>query len=151
MNRPFNDHHGEVTRRGLSLAVTIYHQRKSGVFKLKKVQVADLFHTRISVLLQKQSTFSYIPYLEDCCRSLQDQEEYPHDLYMTALVQLQHISEKIDRLSENHRQELMRPGSGLELYVTSVRSDLDAFQNRQTFNINDARESDRRTIAIYSC
>lgn len=82
-----------------------------------------------------------MPYLEECCRSLQDGKEYSHDLYMTALVQLQHIAEKIDRLSGNHKQEPMRPGSGSELYVTSIRSDLDAFQNRLAFNIYDARES----------
>jgi hypothetical protein len=84
-----------------------------------------------------------MPYLEDCCRSLQDGKEYPNDLYMTALVQLQHIAEKIDRLSGNHRKELMRPGSGLELYVTSIKSDLDAFQDRLLFNIYDARESNQ--------
>lgn len=84
-----------------------------------------------------------MPYLEDCCRSLQDIKEYPHDVYMTTIVHLQHIAEKIDRLSGNHKQEPMTPGSASELYVTSLRSDLDAFQNRLPFNISDARESDR--------
>lgn len=60
---------------------------------------------------------------------------------MTALVQLQYIAEKIDRLFANHKQELMRPGSGSEFYVTSIRTDLEAFQNRLPFNIYDARES----------
>ncbi|OOQ90361.1 hypothetical protein PEBR_04496 [Penicillium brasilianum] len=103
----------------------------------------------ISVLLQKQAAFSYIPYLEECCQSLQDGKEYPHDQYIAALVQLQHIAEKIDRLSISHRQELMTPDSGSGLYVASLRSDLETFQNRLKFNIHDALQFYTTALSLY--
>ncbi|KAJ5167138.1 uncharacterized protein N7482_005919 [Penicillium canariense] len=92
----------------------------------------------IAALLHKQPTFSYIPYIEECCQSLQNANESPHDSYITSLVQLQRIAEKIDHLSANHTQELMRPGSGSELYVTHIKSDLEAFQDRLSFDIYEA-------------
>ncbi|CAI7678987.1 unnamed protein product [Penicillium pancosmium] len=64
--------------------------------------------------------------------------EHPHDRYMMHIVQLQHIAEKIDRLSAEHGDELTRPGSGAELYVKVVKDDLSTFQKRLPFNIYDS-------------
>lgn len=66
--------------------------------------------------------------------------EHLYDKNLIYIVQLQRIAEKIDRLSASHGQELMRPGSGTELYVINMRSDLEAFQSRLPFNIDDSRE-----------
>lgn len=130
-----------MMRKELSLAATTYHQRESSEFQRAKGRPTHLHGNRISVLFQKQSTFSYTAYLEECCQSLQNGKEYSHDMYMTALVQLQYIGEKIDRLSAEPRQGLMRPGSGSELYIKSIRTDLESFQDRLPFNIYDARTS----------
>ncbi|KAJ5815217.1 hypothetical protein N7474_006994, partial [Penicillium riverlandense] len=90
-----------------------------------------------AILVQKQSGFHYTPYVEKCCQTLYDEPEYLHDKYLIYTVQLQCIAEKIDRLSASHGQELTRPGSGTELYVTNIKSELEALQNRISFNIDD--------------
>ena len=56
------------------------------------------------------------------------------------IVHLQHIAEKIDRLSADHGDELVRPGSGVELYITGIKDDLSTFHKRLNFNIDDSRE-----------
>ncbi|KAJ5578381.1 uncharacterized protein N7459_007345 [Penicillium hispanicum] len=89
----------------------------------------------MAILLQKHSAFPYISYIEDCSQSLDDVGEYYHDKYITHLVQIQHIVGKIDRLSATHFPELSKAGSGSELYVTNVKSDLEAFRSRLHFNL----------------
>ncbi|KAJ5682597.1 hypothetical protein N7462_005762 [Penicillium macrosclerotiorum] len=91
----------------------------------------------IAVLLQKHSTFHHTPYIDECCQFLHDTNEHPHDQYITPLVQLQHIAEKIDRLSTSHRQEMMAHGSGAELYVSNIKAELDSLQNGLPLNIVD--------------
>lgn len=92
------------------------------------------------MLIHKHSTFPYLPYIEDCGQILQEENEYPHDRYIMYIVQLQHIAEKIDRLSADHGDEIFRPGSGADLYVKGVRDDLSNFLKRLPFNIHDSRE-----------
>ncbi|KAJ5161704.1 hypothetical protein N7492_007096 [Penicillium capsulatum] len=91
----------------------------------------------IALLVQKHSTLPYTPYIEDCCQSLRDSGEYPHDKDMMYLVQLQHIAEKIDRLSTSHGSELTRSGSGFELYIANIKSELDGFHSRLHFEIGE--------------
>ncbi|KAJ5998953.1 hypothetical protein N7451_006763 [Penicillium sp. IBT 35674x] len=92
----------------------------------------------IAILLQKHSTFSYVPYIEEYCQSLHDANEYPLDHYILHIVQLQRIAEKIDRLSASHTDELVRPGSGAELYVTSIKEDLSTFHKGLPFDLHDS-------------
>ncbi|KAJ5163258.1 uncharacterized protein N7500_005088 [Penicillium coprophilum] len=91
----------------------------------------------VATFLQKPSTFPYFPYIEDCCQSLHDAGEYSYDRYIMHIVQLQHVAEKIDRLPSDHGDELLRPGSGIELYVAGIKDDLSTFHKRLTFNIYD--------------
>lgn len=95
---------------------------------------------RVAIYLQKHSNFSYIPYIEDCCQILQNANEYQSDLYIVHLVALQRIEEKIDRLSTDHTHDMSNPGSGTELYVTSIKSDLRAFQRRALSDMAHSRE-----------
>ncbi|KAJ5096850.1 hypothetical protein N7456_007571 [Penicillium angulare] len=95
---------------------------------------------RAAVFLHKHSNFPYIPYFDECCQSLDQAEEYPTDKYIVYLFQLQHIAEKINRLSADHRNDLKKPMSGTELYVMSIKSDLEAFENRLPFEISTSRE-----------
>ncbi|KAJ5610829.1 hypothetical protein N7510_007548 [Penicillium lagena] len=91
----------------------------------------------ISIHVLKQSNFPCTSYIEKCCQSLYDTPEHTYDKYLIYIVQLQRIAEKIDRLSASHGQELMRPGSGTELYVINMKSDLESFQSQLPFNIDD--------------
>ncbi|KAF3482624.1 uncharacterized protein GIQ15_05383 [Arthroderma uncinatum] len=92
----------------------------------------------ISGLLQKQPTFPHVTYLEECCKSLYDAAEYPYDKSIHYIVQLQHIVEKIDRISFQHGMELENPGSAIELYVLSLKSELEAFRVRSGFILDES-------------
>ncbi|KAM5474653.1 hypothetical protein MferCBS49748_000059 [Microsporum ferrugineum] len=92
----------------------------------------------ISGLLQKPSTFPYTAYLEECCKSLYDAAEYPSDKSILHIVQLQLIAEKIDRISLRHGMELENPGSAMELYVQSLKAELEAFRSRSGFSLDEA-------------
>ncbi|EFE44817.1 hypothetical protein TRV_00368 [Trichophyton verrucosum HKI 0517] len=91
----------------------------------------------ISGLLQKQLTFPYTAYLEDCCKSIYDAAEYPYDKSILYIVQLQHIVEKINRITFQHGMELNNSGSAMELYVSSLKSELEAFLVRSGFTSAD--------------
>ncbi|OQE00057.1 hypothetical protein PENVUL_c059G05066 [Penicillium vulpinum] len=92
----------------------------------------------IAMLVQKKSTILRLPYQEECCKSLYETNEYPHDKYITYVIQLQFIAEKIDHLSAKHGFDLETPGSGSELYITNLKSDLEAFHRHLPFNINES-------------
>ncbi|KAM5464740.1 hypothetical protein MauCBS54593_006833 [Microsporum audouinii] len=102
--------------------------------------VADCYYlsSTISGLLQKPSTFPHTTYLEECCKSLYDAAEYPSDKSIPHIVQLQVITEKIDRISLRHGVELGNPGSAMELYVQSLKAELEAFRGRSGFSLDDA-------------
>ncbi|DAA75819.1 TPA_exp: hypothetical protein A8136_1541 [Trichophyton benhamiae CBS 112371] len=91
----------------------------------------------ISGLLQKQLTFPYTAYLEECCKSVYDAAEYPYDKSILYIVQLQHIVEKINRITFQHGMELKNSGSAMELYVSSLKSELEAFLVRSGFTSAD--------------
>ncbi|BCS25703.1 uncharacterized protein APUU_50414S [Aspergillus puulaauensis] len=78
----------------------------------------------IAMLVQKKSSVLRLPYHEECCKSLAEANEYPHDKYITSVIQLQFIAEKIDNLSEKHVSDLEKPGSGAELYITNINPQL---------------------------
>ncbi|KXG52499.1 uncharacterized protein PGRI_087830 [Penicillium griseofulvum] len=92
----------------------------------------------IAILVQKKSTILRFPYQEECCKSLQEAKEYPHDKYISYVIELQFISEKVDQLSARHEFELETPGSGSELYITNLKSDLEAFYRHLPFNLSES-------------
>lgn len=135
--RPTIDHLGVWTRKEPSLVVITYLQRES----LPSVApVLSDTCTRVAVLVQKQFHFSYTPYIEDCCKTISDSAKAPYDKYLFYIIQLQNSVDKIDQLSARHASELGTPGSGAELYVTSLIADLEAFQTRMPFEISDLRK-----------
>lgn len=95
---------------------------------------------RVAVLLQKKSYVPQLPYLEEWCKSLHEAAEYPNDRHILYLIQLQFIAEKIDRLSLQHGLELSIPGSASELYIGSLKSELDAFRNQLPFELRKTRK-----------
>ncbi|KAF7588572.1 hypothetical protein BBP40_005491 [Aspergillus hancockii] len=88
----------------------------------------------IAVLLHKPSTFPEISaYLEECCRSLYDTGEHPHDKCISYLFQLQVIAEKINGLSWKHSSS-----SVAELYISTIKSDLQRLQNQLPISLNES-------------
>ncbi|KAL2825081.1 hypothetical protein BDW59DRAFT_172572 [Aspergillus cavernicola] len=92
----------------------------------------------IAMLVQKKSSILRLPYHEECCKCLYEAKEYPHDKYVSYVIQLQFIAEKIDHLSAKHAPDLERRGSGSELYITNLKSDLEAFYRHLPFDINES-------------
>lgn len=95
------------------------------------------------MLVQKKSTILRLPYQEECCKSLDEANEYPHDKNVSYVIQLQFIAEKVDSLSAKHGLDLETPGSGSELYITNIKSDLEAFYGRLPFDINESCKSEQ--------
>ncbi|RDW74645.1 fungal specific transcription factor domain-containing protein [Aspergillus mulundensis] len=93
----------------------------------------------VAMLVQKISTIPRLPYYEECCKALLEANEHLHDKYMTYVIQLQFIAGKIDNLSSKHTLDLEKPGSGSELYITSLNSDLEVFRRRLPFDIYESR------------
>lgn len=135
--RPAIDHLGVWTRKEPLLVVITYLQRES---LLSVAHVSSNACTRVAVLVQKQFHFSYTSYIEDCCKTVSDTARAPYDKYLLYIIQLQHSVDKVDQLSAQHASELGTPGSGAELYVTSLIADLEVFQTRLPFEISDLRK-----------
>lgn len=50
----------------------------------------------VASLLQRTNTFPCTAYIEDCCRSLSADPEYPTDKYLHAIIRLQRAIEEVD-------------------------------------------------------
>jgi hypothetical protein len=93
------------------------------------------------VLRQTHFNFTLTPYIEDCCKTIYNAAESPYDKYIMPMIQLQRIAEKIDRLSMHHAIELGNLGSASELYVSSLKADLEAFRVGYPVGLHETRES----------
>jgi hypothetical protein len=96
------------------------------------------------VLLHKKSALLHLPYHEECCKSLHEANEHSYDKYINCLIQLQFITEKIDNLSSKHGIDLEKPGSGSELYITSIKLELESFYRGLNFDIYESRKSQQK-------
>jgi hypothetical protein len=126
-----------VVGRELFWVAIIYHHRELGL--LVSWDLANAFFCRIAVLVQKHSTFAHLPYLEECCNSLSRANEYQYDKYISHIIRLQFIAEKIDSFAAKHGIELEHPGSGSELYITNLKSELEGFHHQLPFDLNESR------------
>ncbi|KAJ5150701.1 uncharacterized protein N7500_010890 [Penicillium coprophilum] len=108
-----------------------------GEISFELLQGLLVFLAWIAILVQKKSTVLRLPYQEECCKTLREANEYPHDKYISYVIQLQFIAEKVDQLSARHGVDLEKPGSGSELYITNLKSDLAAFYRHLPFDINE--------------
>jgi hypothetical protein len=100
------------------------------------------------VLTQKQCSFPHSYYIEDCCRPLHDAAESPYDRFILLIVQLQHIIERTERLTPSHAIESLTPGSGAELYVESLISDLETFRTSLPFELSECRELNLHLVYV---
>jgi hypothetical protein len=65
------------------------------------------------------------PYIEECCRALNESKQYPSDKHLVHLVQLQQISEKIRPIS--------LPADGVDqplaMYIKMLHTELQQFED----------------------
>ncbi|KAI9837897.1 MAG: hypothetical protein M1837_002687 [Sclerophora amabilis] len=102
--------------------------------------VAGCFYlsSSISMILEKLATFPHSAYIEDCCKSLREDPEYPTDKYLLYIVQIQHILEKIDHLSNQHDTRLFQHNSAVQFYVMSLKSELEVLRGHMPFAMNES-------------
>ncbi|KAF2144368.1 uncharacterized protein K452DRAFT_222800 [Aplosporella prunicola CBS 121167] len=79
----------------------------------------------VSKLLHKHNPLPYSKYMEDCCLSLRERDEYPADTYLHDLVRLQHIIERTEGLSSLESE----PHEAKAL-ISNLRSELETFRAR---------------------
>ncbi|KAI9040333.1 alkaline D-peptidase [Aspergillus affinis] len=115
----------------------IYTRRSLG--RDEQRAVAGCYHlsSMSSILLQKPSSFPNIStYLEDCCHSLHEANEYPNDRYIGHITQLQFLTERIDRLAVCYGMNAFKPSSVTDLHVSSLQEDLESFRRRLPFDLH---------------
>lgn len=97
----------------------------------------------ISLGLRRTATMQHTPYVDHCCRSLFDDGDHLTDRYLIFIVQLQKIHEKINICYHQEDLNFSSDNFAVELYVTSLKSDLDSFKNRLPFPLEESREAPR--------
>ena len=102
---------------------------------------ADVRHESISMVLRKLATFRYSVYIEECCERLSKTSAHPTDRYIPAVIQLQHILEKIDRVSVQTSHGVIIPDQSIELQVMGLRSELEAFKEKLPFAMWESGKS----------
>ncbi|KAF4160816.1 hypothetical protein CNMCM6936_003771 [Aspergillus lentulus] len=110
------------------------------------------FSSGISQILQKRSSFSYIPYLEASCELLASDAEYNSDCHLLHIVQLQRLSEKILLISSQHASENHHADT-LEYYYRELRSELDLYRAQLPFMLteNHLLFMQFHTVELYLC
>lgn len=97
-------------------------------------------------IIQKHSPLGWSTYIEDCCLDIGKDAETLGDTNIPWLVQLQHIIDKMDRLSVQHAAEMTRPDSVVELYTMQFRTELESIRERLPFPLDERRESGSSNI-----
>lgn len=93
----------------------------------------------ISMILQKLGTFPHSVYIEECCKSMAEENEYPTDKYLLYIVRLQHIFEKMDHIPVQQPSEIIDSDTAAKLSVRTWRSDLESFKACLPFTIVESR------------
>ncbi|KAF4233514.1 hypothetical protein CNMCM8980_010237 [Aspergillus fumigatiaffinis] len=110
------------------------------------------FSSGISQILQKRSSFSYIPYLEASCELLASDAEYDSDCHLLYIVQLQRLSEKILLISSQHASENHHADT-LEYHYRELRSELDLYRAQLPFMLTEDHLlfMQFHTVELYLC
>lgn len=92
--------------------------------------LAILTSRRLSVLFRRGTQLPCSNWLAQCCDSLLEAAEYESDLYLVALVKMQHIAERaytILRSTDYQDQASIVYRAPLEMAMNSARRELDNF------------------------
>ncbi|PYI31468.1 hypothetical protein BP00DRAFT_370740 [Aspergillus indologenus CBS 114.80] len=110
------------------------------------------FSSSISQILQKRSSFSFIPYLETSCEFLASTAEYDSDRHLLQLIQLQRLSERIIVASSQHTSE-PHDADALEQCYRDHRSELDLYLAQLPFPLTDSHLllMQYHTVELYLC
>ncbi|PYI14634.1 hypothetical protein BO99DRAFT_406492 [Aspergillus violaceofuscus CBS 115571] len=110
------------------------------------------FSSSISQILQKRSSFSFIPYLETSCELLASTAEYDSDQHLLQLIQLQRLSERIIVASGQHTSE-PHDADALEQCYRDRRSELDLYLAQLPFPLTDSHLllMQYHTVELYLC
>ncbi|RAK81768.1 Zn(II)2Cys6 transcription factor [Aspergillus fijiensis CBS 313.89] len=110
------------------------------------------FSSSISQILQKRSSFSFIPYLETSCEFLASTAEYNSDRHLLHLIQLQRLSERIIAASSQHTSE-PHDADALEQCYRDRRSELDLYLAQLPFPLTDSHIllMQYHTAELYLC
>jgi hypothetical protein len=102
-------------------------------------ELTSLVSSRVSQILQKGSSFPYLPYFESICKLLAADVEHPSDKYLLHIVQLQQLSEKITLVSSQHVPETHNTPFRLEHYYRELKSELDLYSANLPFLLCESR------------
>ncbi|PLB46359.1 hypothetical protein P170DRAFT_511150 [Aspergillus steynii IBT 23096] len=116
----------------------VYTRKSWGRDEQRAVTGCYYLSSTIAMLVQKPSSFPNISvYLEECCRSLREANEYSNDGYIGHMTRLQLLTERIDRLVVSHELSPYDPSPAADLYVDSLQADLESFRRQLPFNLHD--------------
>ncbi|KAI9665416.1 MAG: hypothetical protein M1831_001855 [Alyxoria varia] len=102
--------------------------------------VTGLFYlsSSTSLLMQKFNQFQHSAYIDCCAERLSRHPEYPNDKFITHIVRLQHLQEKINESSILRSQGPKLDSASTEMSVTRWKSDLELFRDRLPFHLTDS-------------
>lgn len=114
----------------------------------------------VSTLLQKLCTFPWTQHIEDCCRSLYQQNQHPTDKYIYHIVQIQHIMEEADAanrhaLSLAHASDPKLESIDLpkSTHITQLRTRLESIKETLPFTLMESplMMMHYHTVMVYLC
>ncbi|KAJ5477081.1 Transcription factor himD [Penicillium diatomitis] len=94
------------------------------------------FSSCVSQILQKRSSFPWVPYLEASCEFLASNPEYECDRILSHIVELQRLYERVAQVSSLHKPDTHHTDE-LEYDYRQIRTQLDLFRSRLPFVLND--------------
>ncbi|RYP33451.1 hypothetical protein DL767_004729 [Monosporascus sp. MG133] len=86
----------------------------------------------VSLAFQRLDPVRYPPYLSQCLRELEANNEYESDLFLVNLVRIQHLTERISRLHAKDHVEDDLPGvtrAPMNVYLNAFQGELDRYKN----------------------
>ncbi|KAL4971317.1 hypothetical protein BDW66DRAFT_165454 [Aspergillus desertorum] len=111
------------------------------------------FSSSISHILQKLSSFSYIPYLQTSCELLASNAEYDSDQHLVHMVQLQRLSEKVILVSSSQHAPETQSSDALEQCYHELWSELDLYRAQLPFSLTESHLllMQYHTAELYLC
>jgi hypothetical protein len=92
---------------------------------------------------QRIESMRYTKYIQGCLSVLEQEREYETDVRLTALVRIQHLTERISQLNapDDPAEEVVGlPTAPMSAYVSAFHTELDRIRNGLPFELqNDSK------------
>jgi hypothetical protein len=85
----------------------------------------------------------YTKYMQECLKTLEDEEGYETDVNLILLVRIQHLTERISQLNspDGPAEDVFGvPTAPLSAYVSAFQAELDRIRNGLPPNLRNDRE-----------